>query len=64
MAARDFEKLGAFYVGRAVDEASGDTTEAPVLNSGFQRHTSPGHSSSTSGRCAPSSSSVMRTSMP
>ena len=31
MAARDFEKLGAFYLGRAVDEASGDTTEAPVL---------------------------------
>ena len=31
MAAADFEKLGAFYLGRAVDTASGVTADAPVL---------------------------------
>ncbi len=31
MAKVDFEKLGAFYLGRAVDEAAGDVTDAPVL---------------------------------
>ncbi|MEO1034428.1 MAG: DUF87 domain-containing protein [Pseudomonadota bacterium] len=31
MSTSDYEKLGAFYVGRSVDEESGDVSEAPVL---------------------------------